>query len=179
MIVDTAADSTSWQYLLQAWAGDLGKLSAQAQSALLVSVPEVHNLVFKDQARLSGRCAEYCSQLAHRLHQQGIEVRMIGGLYLDEIIPGTTVEDLERMVARGDETDEIFDWGSHTWLEIEDQLIDPTAGQFFQNSAAEWNQQFYLPTQVKMHSFLEAWDRPGLHLGGRVVYGSNGQRQKM
>jgi len=177
-----AVDDVTWEYLLTGWGGDLGKLSPQAQAALLDAVPEVHNEVFKTKplAGFDGRCADYCSLLAHKLHEQGIDVKMIGGLYFDDLLPGTTIEDLEAMVEEGEEDEEIFYWGSHTWLEIEDQLIDPTVGQFFNGREdIQWTHQSYLPSQIKFHSFLLEWEGPRSSLVGRTIYDQNGKRSKV
>ena len=172
-----ALEGASWDYLLSSWAGDLERLSPGAQQALLASVPEAHNALFDGTRSLSGSCADYCSQLAHLLYRDGVEVRMIGGLYFDDIHPGTTIADLEQQVEDGEEDDEIFDWGSHTWLEIEGRLVDPTAGQFFEyEPPGEWQYGFYLPSQMKMHSFLEGWGKGGMPLNNRVIYRSDGTR---
>jgi len=172
-------DQAAWEYIIQPWAGDLEKLSPAAQDGLLEAIPKTHNTIFADNRNLSGRCADYCSLLAHSLLEKNIEVGMIGGLYFDEIYPGTTIHDLEQQVLSGDETEEIFDWGSHTWLEIEGQLIDPTAGQFFKELPPDsWSSDFYLPSQVKMHGFLSGWKTGGLPLGNKVIYDSSGCRKK-
>jgi hypothetical protein len=53
-------------------------------------------------------------------------------------------------------------------------------GELFQCNVChpQYLERIQLPSQIKVHSFLQAWEKPEMHLGNRTIYDSPGSRKK-
>ena len=126
--VPAAPSASEWEMISSSWAAPWEILSPALQDSLWEVIPSVHNLVYRTPSTPKGKCDQYCELLATSLSQRGFDVKAVSGFY--SFATDVDQQTAEQMAEDGHVPWDIVEDGSHTWLEIEGVLIDPTAAQF-------------------------------------------------
>jgi len=127
-LLDEPLADSQRQQLFKPWAAQWDQLSMASTDAIISHAPRI-----LEKLQLLGEwgpmhCNRACQLWATALHMDGIKVRVLGGHYdpslVNEIDRATWAEDPWEYVGYHSAS------SSHTWLEVEGLIVDPTAGQF-------------------------------------------------